>query len=281
MDEIITAIEARLAKMEHALSGAHAVHMGGGRVLTRTNFLDLIFLVDGSDRLIVPRFIMDGFFEPEITSFLLENVRPDSVCVDVGANFGYYTCLMSRIAMQGRTIGIEADPETFEFLRDNVAINWLEGHTTILNLAASDTDTSLTLHRRDTRSGNTSIIKIDDAALSRLGEKPSTAFSVQARRLDSIIDQPVDFMKIDVEGAEPLVFRGAGRVIDNSPGIRIVMEWAPDQLRSAGADPAAFTEVLSAAGLRPHFLHGGQSPQPVEWGDVRAAGYRNLLLEIA
>lgn len=278
MNDKIETINDRLTRIEGQLIGGRAVFMGNGRVLTKASFLNLIYLVDGADRLIVPKFIMDGVFEADVTTYFLNNVKPDSHCLDIGANFGYYTCLLAKLAPHGTTTAVEADPETFEFLRDNVQINWLGGNVRVLNVACSDAEGELTLYRRDRRSGNTSIIKLDDLALSEMGEAASTPFTVKAVSLETLATRPIDFMKVDVEGAEPLVFRRVGALIAKSPNLKIVMEWAPDQIRAAGFDPAAFTYELEASGLAASRLHYDGTQAPLVWADVRTTNYCNLLL---
>ena len=61
-------------------------------------------------------------------------------------------------------------------------------------------------------------------------------------------DGRLDYIKIDVEGAEPLVLSGAHQTIANNPHIRIVMEWAPNQIRAAGFDIAQFIRKLDQHG---------------------------------
>lgn len=277
-DAMLTALETRLSRIENFLVGTRAVFVGNDRVLTKANFLNLLYLVDSTDRLIVPRFIMDGVFEAEVTSYFLRTIKADARCVDIGANFGYYTCLMSRLASQGTTLGIEADPETFELLRDNVAINWLEKRARVMNLAISDNDEPITLYRRDRRSGNTSIINLGAEAAAAHGEKPAEPFSIQTSSLDALVAEPINFLKIDIEGAEPLAFRGAKGAIHRSPDIRVVMEWSPAQIKAAGFSPSDLVDELTSIGLHPHSLAADGRPTAILWSEVLALDLANLLL---
>src|SRR6266851_4599565 len=99
-------IELRLSRLENLSQGAKAVYVGNDRVLVKANFLDIVYLVEADDRLIVPRFIMNGVHEPEITSFFIRNIGPEDNALDLGANFGYYSCLMGRCAHRGKTIAL-------------------------------------------------------------------------------------------------------------------------------------------------------------------------------
>jgi hypothetical protein len=57
-------------------------------------------------------------------------------------------------------------------------------------------------------------------------------------------------LKVDVEGAEPLVTRGAARMITANPDINIVVEWSAGQISAAGFDPEAFAKSLESLGLQ-------------------------------
>jgi FkbM family methyltransferase len=186
--------------------------------------------------------------------------------------------MFGKLAWNGHTTGFEADPETFELLQDNVAINWLDWQKcTTLNQAVSDAAGELTLYRRDRRSGNTSIADLGDTVRA-FGENPSTPFTIPTVSLDELFPGRVDFLKVDVEGAEPLVMRGAARMITDNPDISIVMEWSPGQIAMAGFDPVAFTQSLESLGLGASAMHNDGTQTPVTWDEVRAVAYGNLLM---
>jgi FkbM family methyltransferase len=278
--QALAEINARLSRLEGQAQGAKAVPVGNGRILTRANFHNVIFYVQADDRLLVPRFIMDGVLEPEVTNFFLASIMPESRCLDVGANFGYFACLMGRCASRGRTIAIEPDPQIFALLRDNIYINWIESVVTPVNAAAAAEIGTLTLHRRLTRSGNTSIIELSREDFATIGEQPSEMFHAPAVTLDSLLPQfggRVDFMKVDVEGAEPLVFRGARDLIAQNDPIKIVMEWAPEQLGQAGFALESFAAELAAQDLHAAIFRDG-GIVPIAWNELVHHPYCNLLL---
>ena len=64
----------------------------------------------------MPRFVVEGEYEPETTAFIRQTVKRDHICVDVGANFGYFACMMGHLAWDGRVIAYEADPKIYELL---------------------------------------------------------------------------------------------------------------------------------------------------------------------
>ena len=236
----------------------------------------IAFLVEADDRLITPRFIVSGTYETDLTNLFVEMLHQDSHCIDIGANFGYFTCLMARFSPRGKIIGVEADRHVYEIARDNTFINGFEHIAEVLHAAAVDSNADITLHRRVTRSGNTSIARAPQEFTHALGEPPSEAFTVKGVRVDDLLakmDGRVDFMKVDVEGAEPLVFRGARRTIQTNPALTIVMEWSPGQIAQAGFPAPEFLQDLQAMDLRA-FAVEQQGMIPISFSELLNMPYR-------
>lgn len=251
----IDAVNDKLFWMDYFSNGGRAVYVGNNRVLVKiiVAAAQIAYYVEADDRLLAPWFIASGAYESELTHYLVSALRPDSHCIDVGSNFGYFTCLMARFCPNGKIVGIEPDRHVMELARDNVFINGFQATTEVILGAASDRDAEeLKLYRRKTRSGNTSIAKMSSEFLEQLGEPQSEEFAVQSFRVDSLMDrmlQRVDFLKIDVEGAEPLVIKGAEQTIAANPDLQIIMEWSPGQIREAGLDVGEFLRDLELRGM--------------------------------
>lgn len=275
-------INSRLVRLENLLPRASAAYIGNGRLIARVKVggFDLMYFLEADDRLIMPAIVTSGSWEPEVTDFFARHISPDSHCLDVGANFGYYSILMAKCARSGKVLSLEPNEKVFDLLRDNIFVNAVHEIATPVHAAVAGEPGTLTLHRRFARSGNTSIIYYSKEFTNDMGEKGAESFEIEAITIDSLLedfDGRIDFMKIDVEGAEPLVFRGARATISGNPGINIVMEWAASQIQAAGFDVADFTDDLAALGLQPALL-GRDGPQPVTWGAVRDAEYFSGLL---
>lgn len=255
----LDAMERRLSAIERGMQGGRSTYMGNGLVLVKVvvNGAQIAYLVEADDRLISPWFITAGEYETALTEHFVATLRPDDRCLDIGANFGYFTCLMARFCPAGRVIGVEPDPKVFAILRDNVNMNGFGDFATAHLGAVLDTVRTVTLHRRMGRSGNTGIIPPTSDFVERLGEKPSEAFTAQGVTVDVLADAlagRVDVMKVDVEGAEPLVLAGAANTIHANPDLQLVLEWSPGQLQAAGHDAGVFIDRMLSMGLAPHAL---------------------------
>ncbi|MBY0306154.1 MAG: FkbM family methyltransferase [Sphingomonas sp.] len=247
-------IESRLSRLETLSHGGRATYVGNNRVLNKvvTAGMNFAYLVEANDLLISPWFIITGAYEISLTDYFLKNVTRDDHCLDVGSNFGFFTCLLSRLASNGMVLAIEPDRHVFELCRDNIMINGLQHVASAIHAAANSTGEELVLHRRVGRSGNTSVVCADESFTEMLGEPPAEAFTCAGLRIDDLLPRlkgKLDFMKIDVEGAEPDAFRGAQKTIATNPQLKIVMEWSPGQIASNGGSPSDFLDELSGQGL--------------------------------
>jgi hypothetical protein len=74
--------------------------------------------------------------------------------------------------------------------------------------------------------------------------------NVEIDALDKFISCGVDLIKIDAEGAEPLIWRGMQKIIEISPDtLQIIIEFAPSHLARAKVDPAEFLQEIKKAGF--------------------------------
>lgn len=252
-------LEKQLSRLEAFGHGGRTTYMGDGLVLVKAivNGLQIIYLVEARDRLIAPWFIATGLYETDLTHHFGRILRQDDHCLDIGANFGYFTLLFGRFCPKGKSIGVEADEALFRIARDNIHINDLSRNTAIQHRAICETDRAVTLFRRVGRSGNTSILEVSQKFLDYLGEAPSVEFSVPGTSIDRFSKDfggKLDIIKIDIEGAEPLAFAGARNIISQNPDVQIIMEWSPGQIRAAGFDIGEFLSTLSSLGLGFHRL---------------------------
>lgn len=78
-------------------------------------------------------------YEPEVSSLLVNLIRPGWICVDIGAHLGYFTLLLAHlVGERGRIFAFEALPENARWLMENVALNGFADRVTVENLAIAD-----------------------------------------------------------------------------------------------------------------------------------------------
>jgi FkbM family methyltransferase len=144
--------------------------------------------------------------------------------IDVGAHVGRYSIMAAkRIGSLGRVIAIEAHPETFELLNKNIKLNGLANVTTINAVATSEKGkVKLFLPGQDSGLTVYNTIMINRA-------KPTENFlEVEANTLDNILSEysmhRVNYLKIDVEGAELEVLKGAVNTLSSNKDLTLLIE---------------------------------------------------------
>jgi FkbM family methyltransferase len=140
-----------------------------------------------------------GVWEPNLTQFMIETIKSGSTVVDVGANVGYYSLLMSRlVGAAGKVIAIEAATHTFSRLQRNLNLNSCE-NVSARNLAVAGWKGQIKLFRSPYGELNTGSATVVAYAGADEGSV------VECDTLMSILGddtQRVSFIKIDIEGAE-------------------------------------------------------------------------------
>jgi FkbM family methyltransferase len=158
--------------------------------------------------LIDSRLYFFDVWEPALTRFMRERVRPGAVVADIGANIGYYTLLLSRlVGPGGHVYAIEPSPEIRLRLDDALHRNAV-GNVTVVPYGISD---------RCERRAFT--IASANLGASRFGEVADNG--LELRRLADVIpaDQlaRLSFIKVDVEGMENAVMRDIAALLPQLP----------------------------------------------------------------
>jgi FkbM family methyltransferase len=185
-----------------------------------------------------------GNMEPGLTRYFRSLVSEGMTVVDAGANMGLYTLHAARlVGATGRVHSIEPSPRTWEVLRGNIQVNGLLecGIVQLHQVAVSNCIGEASLAIYSDKSGHNTLYP---AELSdRMVRVPVVTLDVLLQN-----EPHVDLVKIDVEGAEALVFEGMTEVIARNPSVCILMEFSPGQLARAGTEPGSFLQRLTDAG---------------------------------
>jgi len=144
--------------------------------------------------------------EPLNTKLLRDYLKEGMICLDVGANIGYYTLLESKIVGdQGRVVAIEPSPINFQVLEKNLKM----ANTKNVNsfcLAGGDKNGILKF-RLDRQSNLSRILGEDEIVKSS-----DTIVDVPVKKLDLFVEElnlkKLDFVRMDVEGYEYNIYMG-------------------------------------------------------------------------
>jgi FkbM family methyltransferase len=153
--------------------------------------------------------------------------RQGDVVVDIGAHIGRYTIISSkRVGAKGKVVAIEANPDNYEMLNSNIQLNQLT-NIIPLNYAVYSKETKIKLYRPGEESGNTIYNTTMVLDRAKVNEK---FVEVNADTLDNLLQengieqQQINWIKIDVEGAEFEVLKGATTILSKSKDIALLIE---------------------------------------------------------
>jgi FkbM family methyltransferase len=150
-----------------------------------------------------------GMFEREQTAAFCSTVKIGGVVFDVGANVGYYALLSSTLVGEsGRVVAFEPVVRNIHYLHRHVKLNRLR-NVTILPTACSDA-TGATLFSAGRNSAEGHLTQGSEDILSNPVVTVSVDDFVSATRLSPNV------LKIDVEGAEHLVLKGASATLEHA-----------------------------------------------------------------
>jgi len=204
--------------------------------------------LDEADPVITKGLVAIGEWEPGLTALLGGHVKPGMTFLDVGAHVGYYSCLAGRlVGPRGLVVAFEPSPRNFELLQANV---WRNGLTNVVCFpwAVSDEPGFTQLYLSADNSGDHRIYAHEQG-------RASTTVRVAALDALEVLRPPVDVVKIDVQGAEESVFRGAERLLAASPGALLAVEFAPNELRAFGGEPRALLDHYRSLGYTIRVQH--------------------------
>lgn len=217
--------------------------------------------------------LIDGVYEPECVRFLEQHLQPGGSFVDVGANIGVLTLVAARlVGATGQLLAAEASEKMFSYLGENLSRNGFP-HVALRRCAVCE---------EDYKSKEFYEAPVDRFGMGSLAPQfyaPPTA--VPTRTLDSLLKEAefpaVDVLKVDVEGFEAAVFRGAGNLLSGEKPPLVLFEFADWAETRAGSPAGLAQQILREKGYRiarlPDWLDSKKLlEQPVVSGQTMLVG---------
>jgi FkbM family methyltransferase len=218
--------------------------------------------VDLSDH-VIGLSIVRGAYEAEEVGFVRRALRPGDTAIDVGAHIGFFTMHMAAcVGPSGRVYAFEPLDANADLLERSIAENQFDDRVVFQRgaVGAASGAATLTFPHETLNSGGAYVLREGTAPLAGNLTKDVGIVALD----DVALRSPVRLIKMDVEGAEPQVVRGARRLIRRDRPV-ILSELHPTQLdRASGVTAGAFLTELAAIGYRAHRLEGGEVGAPIE-----------------
>lgn len=223
-------------------------YLGNNTILTVLSTGQKIYL-DSQDISLTPHILFDGHWEGHVTKAFLNLIRPGMRVVDVGANCGYYALLACRaVTRTGSVVAIDANPRMCELMENSISVNGYHGRATVVQAAVMAEEGSLQFAVPRRYKGSASYVR--DALDFTAYNETHDVIDVRAAPLDVLAGSSrIDVLKIDAEGAEPIILKAGLPWLSTMEGLRMIVEYAPI---SFAAQMAAgdFLDMIERAGFR-------------------------------
>jgi FkbM family methyltransferase len=212
--------------------------------------------------------IVFGCYDPDLHAAIERLVQPGMICMDIGSNLGEMALHMARrVGVAGCVYAFEPVSAVFARLQEHTQRNKLDAIVKPCRLALSNANGSLEIACADSRADNQglgSIVNRDNAAVA-LRE------SVETQTLDSFAARHnitrIDFMKVDIQGAEYFLLEGGARVFSEL-GPDLLIEISPEDLRQCGKNTRDLCVKLEAYGYTIFELRRGQPGRRIDGSTV-------------
>lgn len=206
-------------------------------------------------------FLAGDFEEPEY-AFVQRFLKPGMTVLDIGANEGYYTVLASKcVGPNGRVIGFEPSPRERQRLQMNLWMNRCE-NVRVEKLALGSEEGQFTLHVVEgSETGCNSLRPPDVKGKTRAVQVDVTTVDLFLQR--NAIPR-IDFIKVDIEGAELSALQGAAGLLGSVPRPLVLIEIFEIRTRPWGYSARDLANSICDSGYLLYTVVGNGELTPVD-----------------
>ena len=228
----------------------------------------------------------DRSYERNEQDFIRIVVRPGMHVADVGAHIGFHAALLAElVGATGSVTAFEPIAEHAHLLSDTIRERGFDGLVTVVQAAAADRrgTRDMVVAARELASANAyfhtgSRLTVGARGADPVPDEHTVLRTVPVLTLDETLsDRPIGFLKIDAEGAEALVLRGARRLLAEDHPVVLVDLHPHLMARLDGTTPAALIDEMAGCGYECRLLGAGVPGAPV--ADLHARGVTTVVLQ--
>lgn len=199
----------------------------------------------------------DYLAEAKYARYLISESRPGDIFIDIGANVGYYSLLMSKlVGAEGLVYSYEAFESTYQRLLENLKLN------DATNVVASQVAVASSSGKLDIE-----IIAEDNIGAARVSRNSteSRTTTVSSNTIDQMLQgedlSTLRFLKMDIEGFEVEALIGAIETLRRFKPTCLI-EIHRDQLATFGASPEELFGFMGELGYQAHHISDDGTLEP-------------------
>jgi FkbM family methyltransferase len=181
-----------------------------------------------------------GFYELGLSKEVERLSQEGGLMVDVGANLGYFSLLWLAGNPNNRVVSVEAAPRNQAKIQQNFTRNGVVERAELLAHAAGDQNGGITFDLGPEEQTGWGGIATNETG--------NTTVEVEMKRLDSILDEEIALLKIDVEGADTLVLKGCEKLLRAKKVKRLYFEQHLGRMEQLGIQPGEAQDFLKDCG---------------------------------
>lgn len=190
-------------------------------------------------------YLQNRFHERATTELFKKTVQKGDTVIDLGANLGYFSLLGARLAgKEGKIYAFEPEPKNYQYLLKNIELN--NYNITAVQKAIADENGKAKFYICPYDSGHHTLNQYEGISSYR----PVSPYAqkefveVEVIKLDDLISEKVDVIKMDVEGSEMLALMGMDGIIKRSENLKMFVEFFPLLIKKMGNSPKEFIKKL-------------------------------------
>ena len=189
---------------------------------------------------------INGVYGELDTKIIREEIHEGDIVIDVGANIGYYTLIFAQlVGKSGKVIAFEPESKNFEILKKNIEINNYDNVIVEQKIVSEKcgkmklyvSDSDIVGHRIQQMKNLKNFIEVESVTLDDYMEKLH-------------LDKKVNFIKIDVEGAEPKVLEGSNKILEENDQLKIFTEFNREVVKKYDIEPKEMIDLLYRNGFK-------------------------------
>lgn len=209
---------------------------------------DFIFGVPSEEWGLAHYLSLNGHFEKGTEEFFCNMLRQGANVLDIGANLGIFT--LHALKAGCNVYSFEPSPSIFRILNQNIKVNGYaeSGMAHTFQNAVSDEEKTISFYVCDGMSGHSNMYAAE--------KNSDTEIKVNTVVIDKleILPSKIDVVKIDVEGAEYSVLVGMQDLIRYNPQMKIIIEFAPENIKQAEIEPTELLNLIKKLGFEYYLI---------------------------